>query len=125
MRRFALALTLAATPAASYGFEGHHVGGRGNYRQDAEITKSADGKYEASLTVGTPGCSGGFDGQGKIEGEALLLSPKEPFGADDKCRITVRRKGAGLDIEEDACLAWHGASCEFSGHYRLAKKRRK
>ncbi len=125
MRRLALALALAAVPAASFAFEGNWRGGRGNYQQDADITKTADGTWEASLTVGTPGCSGGFDGVGKVEGDALLLRPKEPFGADDKCVMTVKRKGAGLEIEEDGCLAWHGASCEFSGKYRMAKKRRK
>jgi hypothetical protein len=73
-----------------------------------------------SRDFGTEGCSGYFDGIGRVEGATLAARPPPPPPADpdDSCVISASRYGAALEVREDKCLSWHGASCDFDGKYK-------
>ena len=105
-------LTFAAGNAAD--FAGKYASHRGGYNQEAEIVAAADSTYKVEVYVGTDGCSGAFDGAGRIEGAALVAHKTD----DDACRLTISRTATGIKIVEDRCLDWHGASCDFNGALR-------
>jgi hypothetical protein len=109
---FVAAPSLAAEAA---GFEGKYASHRGGYRQEAEIARAADGTYTVEAVVGAEGCSGLFDGVGRIEGAGLVAHITEK---DDACRLVISRTRTGIKIEEDGCTNWHGASCDFNGTLR-------
>ncbi|WP_240233399.1 hypothetical protein [Devosia lacusdianchii] len=133
MLRFALplfAIALLASPALAQ--EGSYVGS-GEGELTAEIKHIENDVYAVSLgTVvamtedGMPGCGGG------IEGEAILdetggnffvenedYDPKSdsPMLGEQYCEIALNFDEDGfLNIEEKSgCIAYHGASCGFTG----------
>jgi hypothetical protein len=105
--------TLAAANAAD--FAGKYTFSRGGYSQEADIALAADGAYKVEVYAGTDGCSGAFEGVGNIEGANLVARTTEK---DDACRLVFSRTRAGVRIDEDNCLNWHGASCDFNGTLR-------
>jgi hypothetical protein len=111
----ALALIAAPSLAVAADFEGKYTAHRGGYRQEAEIARAADGTYKVGVYVGIEGCSGAFEGIGKIEGAKLIAHLNEK---DDACRLVISRTRTGVKIEEDGCITWHGASCDFNGTLR-------
>lgn len=112
---FFCALVSAAQAAD---FAGEFTFDRGGYSQEADITKSADGSYKVEAYVGKrSGCSGAFDGTGRLEGADLVARKAD----DETCRLTITRTRNGIRIIENNCGPWHGASCDFNG--TLARKR--
>ena len=110
------ALPLAAAHAAD--FAGTYTSKRGGYSQEADITAAADGTYKVGVYVGIEGCSGAFEGVGRIDGAKLIAHLIEE---DDGCRLTISRSATGIKIDEDGCFAWHGPSCSFDGTLRKRK----
>ena len=111
----AIALIAAPSLAAAADFAGKYASHRGGYSQEADITAAADGTYKVGVYVGIEGCSGAFEGVGKIEGATLVAHLNEK---DDACRLTISRTATGITIDEDGCFAWHGPSCSFDGTLR-------
>ena len=105
--------TLAARPVLA--FEGRYAAGDKLYSQALTITKSGP-RLRGKASVATRGCVGEFDGTGGPKGDTLLL----PAAVDGlECRLTVRRAaGSTIVVDEDQCLTFHGAACEFSGTYK-------
>jgi hypothetical protein len=104
-------------PSLSLAFEGRYRAGSQGYRQELTIKKQGADSYNVEFVVGTEGCSGYFDGIGRVEGTTLVVRTPPPADPDDKCVVFISRKGAKLEVMEDNC-SWHGASCEFSGTYK-------
>jgi hypothetical protein len=114
-----LLLTLGVLdPSPSLAFEGRYRAGSQGYRQDLTIKRRDADSYNVELGVGTEGCSGYLDGIGRVEGATLVVRSPPPADPDDKCVVAISRKGVKLDVTEDNCNYWHGASCEFSGIYK-------
>ena len=85
------------------------------YSQALTVTQAGD-RLRGKASVATRGCVGEFDGTGRPQGDTLLLR-----AAVDglECRLTVRRAaGSTVVVDEDQCLTFHGAACEFSGTYK-------
>ncbi|WP_144259664.1 hypothetical protein [Methylocystis sp. ATCC 49242] len=116
----ALAWSLASASGAA-AFEGRYAGGvkskaTKEYSRSLDIKRRANGDFRVEAVVGTPDCTGVFDGVGAAGGDALAASQKED---NETCTLTIRRTKKGVSVEEDSrCLYFHGASCEFSGDYR-------
>src|SRR6185437_7872623 len=102
----------APSLAVAADFAGKYATHRGGYSQEADIKAAADGSYEVGVYVGIEGCSGAFEGVGRIEGARLFAHLTEK---DDACRLTISRTATGIKIDEDGCTAWHGPSCDFNG----------
>jgi hypothetical protein len=121
MRKCSILLLLAlgvVSSSPSLAFEGRYRGGGGGYDQELIIKKRGVDSYAVELVVGTPGCTGAFDGIGRVEGARLAVRTPPPADPNDKCVISVSRRGAVLEVTEDRCTDFHGASCEFSGKYK-------
>ena len=116
--RLALVTLLACgafAPAPATAFEGRYTTGAAAYEQALTVTKTRTG-FRGKAWVATRGCVGEFDGYGEVQGETLLLHASLD---GRECRLTLRRSGpAGVQVEEEGCLAFHGAACEFSGSYK-------
>ena len=106
---------LHSSPSAA--FEGQYRAGSKEYRQELTIKKQAADRYHVELVVGTAGCSGYFEGVGRVEGATLVVKtpPADPDAG--KCAVSISRKGAKVDVTEEDCNL-HGASCEFAATYR-------
>ena len=124
MERLAYWLGLPITASALVGFapaaaafEGKYASSKSGYRQSAEIARTAAG-YSVSIAVGTKGCSGLFEGAGTVQGSKLVARVNDPDAKDDKCRIEISRSPKGIVVQEDQCMTWHGASCDFEGTLR-------
>ena len=96
-------------------FGGKYDASKDSYRHSATITRTPNGSYKVNVSVSMRGCLGAFDGIGKIEGATLVARTTEK---DDTCRLTISKTSNGIAVNEDKCMAWHGASCEFSGTLR-------
>ena len=119
MRKSSILLLLTFSvfySSPSLAFEGDYRSGSQAYRQVLKIKKQGD-SYTVELVVGTRGCSGSFDGIGPVEGAKLVVKTTSKEDANDKCVVSISRKGLKLDVDEDDCGYWHGASCEFPGTY--------
>jgi hypothetical protein len=112
---FGAALFAAGAAAA---FEGRYVAGSKAYSQELRITKRPDGRFDVTADVATRGCAGEVEAAGASEGDTLRAEAKFE---NETCALTLRRTRKGVSVEEDHCLPFHGAACEFSGDYR--KKR--
>ncbi|MGJ0392804.1 MAG: hypothetical protein ACR650_08625 [Methylocystis sp.] len=110
-----MALAAALFPADASAFEGRYVAGSKSYSQEIEIKKSGDGGYSVEASVATRGCTGEFDGAGAVAGDLLRATA---VLEKESCTLILRRKKKGVSVEEENCLPFHGASCEFSGDYR-------
>ena len=113
-------IVFGAAFLAAYGafaFEGRYVAGDKAYRQKLTIAKRADGRFSVTAVVGTEGCSGIVDNAvGVADGDTMKAEGKGDGGT---CVLIIHRAKKGVALEEDeGCLAFHGASCEFSGDYR-------
>lgn len=108
-----LAWSVSAAPA----FDGEYEFSEGGYSQSIEIKKKPNG-YSVLMAVGMEGCSGAFEGSGTVEGDTLVAKLDGEDAKDDPCRLRITRKGNRLKVEEQECLAWHGASCDFNGTLR-------
>jgi hypothetical protein len=105
---------LLASP--SLAFEGRYRGGGQGYRQDVTIKQRDADSYRVEFVVGTPGCSGYFEGKGRVEGAKLVVrTPADDING--KCTVSILRKGPGLAVTEEDDCNLHGASCEFAGTY--------
>ncbi|WP_424360391.1 hypothetical protein [Methylocystis parvus] len=113
-RGFIVALALVAASGAA-AFEGRYVAGSKRYAQDLVVAKRADGRFGVKAEVATSGCMGEFEGVGALAGDALVAEAKFE---NETCALTLRRTKKGVSVEEDHCLPFHGAACEFSGAYR-------
>jgi hypothetical protein len=100
----------------SLAFEGRYRAGWRDYRQELTIKRQDAGRYGVELVVGTEGCSGYFEGIGRVEGATLIARSPPPADPEDKCVVSISRNGRKLEVSEDHCT-WHGASCEFAGTY--------
>lgn len=111
-----LAVLVPAVPASTHAQEmtGVFTADRAGMEQQATITAGTAGAYHVRLTVSAERCVGKLDATGRMQGDILVASPPKP---DDACRITIRKTGSGIAIDEDKCLSHHGAACEFSGPY--------
>lgn len=119
--RFAIAGFALASPAAGFGFEGKYLVGDEDYHQFLDVEKSPDGRYGVRFDVSNRGCEGKLEGRGAVSNGALVIRPREPYGASDKCVVRAKRVGASLSVKEKGCLAWHGAACDFEGDYEPRK----
>ncbi|QGM96942.1 hypothetical protein [Methylocystis parvus] len=119
--RFAVAGLVLATPAASSAFQGKYLVGDEDGHQFLDVEKSPDGRYGVKFDVSNRGCEGKLDGRGVVRNGALVMRPKEPFGASDKCVVRAKRSGESLSVKEKGCLAWHGVACDFEGDYQPRK----
>ncbi|WP_424361027.1 hypothetical protein [Methylocystis parvus] len=102
----------AKAPAA---FAGRYVGGDRHYSQELTITKRKDGSFDIDALVGTPGCTGSMDARGAADGDLLKAQAKSEGSS---CVFEIRRTLKGVRVDADACMDFHGASCEFTGDYR-------
>jgi hypothetical protein len=108
----AAALIFAGGAAA---FEGRYVAGSKSYSQGLEIKRRADGRFDVTADVATKGCTGEFEGAGAADGDTLKAEAKFD---NETCILLLRRTTKGVSVEEDHCLPFHGAACEFTGDYR-------
>ncbi|MGO8907719.1 MAG: hypothetical protein ACLQDM_00075 [Bradyrhizobium sp.] len=120
MRKLAILLLLTVGvfySSPSPAFEGQYRAGSKEYRQELTIKKQAADSYHVELVVGTEGCSGYFEGVGRVEGATLVVKapPDDPDGGT--CAVSISRKGAKLEVTEEDCNG-HGASCEFAATYK-------
>ena len=104
-------LTASGAPA----FEGRYIAGSKSYVQELRVAKQADGRFKIEADVATPGCAGEVEAIGASQGD--VLTGTAAFDTE-KCTLTLRRTKKGVSVEEDNCLPFHGAACEFSGDYR-------
>ncbi|RYE39759.1 MAG: hypothetical protein EOP21_10305 [Hyphomicrobiales bacterium] len=111
-----IALFAFACPAIAQAqnLSGTYTSDRAGMEQQAIITPTGNGGQSVKLSVSAERCVGKLDAIGRMQGDALVASPPK---TDDSCRITIRKTGNGISIDEDKCLYWHGAACEFSGPY--------
>jgi hypothetical protein len=99
----ALAVCLLIQPTEA--FEGKY-GIRGESAWELEVKRL--GSDRILIELSTNGCVGGFDGRAQVSGDTLTAS-------DGKCRITMRRTTAGLDVKQaPGCLPYHGPRCQFA-----------
>lgn len=92
-------------------YDGRFDGGGG----EATITRTGGNRYAVSMDVaGERGCAGSVQGQAAVQGGRLVVNVPVP-DQGGQCRITFTRRGAGLAVEEDNCMYFHGMSCGFSG----------
>jgi hypothetical protein len=120
MRKLAILLLLTLGVVYSspgLAFEGRYRADARGYDQELIIRRRGAESYNVTLVVRTEGCSGFFEGAGRVEGATLVARPP-PIDPNDKCVVSVSRHGAELEVTDDNCASWHGASCEFSGKYR-------
>jgi hypothetical protein len=101
----------------SLAFEGRYRAGDKSYRQELTIKNQGADSYHVEFVVGTEGCSGYFEGTGRLKGAALAVTMPPPPDPLERCTVSISRKGSGLEVTEDDCTM-HGASCEFAGTYR-------
>ena len=113
-RAIALGAALLAADGAA-AFEGHYIAGSKSYVQELRVAKQADGRFRIEADVATPGCAGEVEAFGALQGD--MLKATAAFDTEN-CTLTLRRKKKGVSVEEDHCLPFHGAACEFSGDYR-------
>ena len=116
-KRAGLVALLCASPAACLGFEGRYLFGGEDNHQFLDIEKLPNGAYSVKFDVSNRGCEGKLEGRGTIKGGVLVIRPKDPDGASDKCLVKVKRRGEALSVKEKSCLSWHGVACDFEGEY--------
>jgi hypothetical protein len=98
-------------------FEGRYRAGDKTYRQNLTIKKQGADSYHVEFVVGTEGCSGYFEGTGRVQGATLVVGMPPPPDPLERCTVSILRKGSKLEVKEDDCTM-HGASCEFAGTYK-------
>jgi hypothetical protein len=115
--RIALVMTLVAAlfPSGASAFEGRYLAGSKSYSQEIEIKKSGDGSYNVEASVATRACAGEFNGAGPVTGDILRATAELE---KDRCTLILRRTKTGVSVEEENCLPFHGAACDFTGDYR-------
>ncbi|MBA9062731.1 MULTISPECIES: hypothetical protein [Methylobacterium] len=114
-----IALTLFAFPVQAAG-PGRQATGtferkEDGYEQGVVVKASGASGYVAEFSVGSRGCGGGVTMKGRSTGPRTILFSKTENG--QTCRIMARYSPdlRSVALEEDGCLTWHGASCEFQG----------
>lgn len=83
------------------------------------IVLDAPDTFAASFQTATRGCGGAVGATGKAVGKSeLVFTKKDELGG--QCTIEVRFSPdfKRAQVDEDGCLAWHGAACSFSGELR-------
>lgn len=68
--------------------------------------------YYLSLAVSAGNCAGSLSGLASLSSQTLTLSKNEDGVS---CSITAKFTGDLVEINEDNCTVYHGASCGFSG----------
>ena len=120
MRKLTALLSLAFVAlqaGPSLAFEGEYRAGTQRYQQTMTIKKAGADGYSVELVVGARGCTGYFDGVGRVETGRLIAKSPPPAEPLDKCVVSISRKGSKLDVTTEDCNYWHGGSCEFRGLY--------
>lgn len=133
MFRFALpVLAVALFSIPTQAQEGNYFGSGEGGELSAKIKRIENDAYAVSLSTVVPmendypGCSGGVDGEALldttggnlfVENEDYVPGPDSPMLGEQYCEIKLSFDEDGfLNIEEQqGCLAYHGAACEFTG----------
>ncbi|MFF9549421.1 hypothetical protein [Methylobacterium fujisawaense] len=121
LRRSSLAaLALLVSTAAQAAGPGSQAAGTFEHKEDGYeqgvTVKAAGGGYIGDFSTATNrGCGGGVKMKGRATGPSTIVFSKSDDG--QVCRITARYAAGfrSVDLEEDGCTMWHGASCEFQG----------
>lgn len=119
--RIALVAFLIPSGAVAAGFAGTFEHKQDGYEQGARVKVSGGGYTGNFSTATNRGCGGEVTMKGRATGPSTVVFSKADDG--QVCRITARY-GAGfrtVDIEEDGCTMWHGASCEFQGTLKRSR----
>jgi hypothetical protein len=107
----AMSLVVLATDA--FAFEGSYSFNRQDVSRTARIVSTGDNVYRVDLGVTARNCTGELEAYGEVEGGRLVVTPPTQ---DETCRVSITRRGSSIIVnEEDSCLEYHGASCDFSG----------
>ena len=81
------------------------------------VITAAGGGYHVKVDVGSPGCGGGTEGEGKRKGDVLRLVGRAKEG-DDTCELDITRQADGTYTTEEVdgvCRNFHGVKCDFNG----------
>lgn len=130
--------TCAAPPAGEYATT------TGSEKIAASISPIRNDLYAVKIETSAPGLKGSGGCGGTISGEARLTAtggilqvanplfdpsvanpwgfsiPDDAAGAVPNCTVTLKITGGKLAVEEEnGCLAFHGASCDFTGELKL------
>jgi hypothetical protein len=79
---------------------------------------SENGIVAAKASVTQGHCSGNIAGIGKISGHKLTIEPYIKLEGSESCNLLVEFDGKWRNatvIENDYCMAFHGASCGWEG----------
>lgn len=68
--------------------------------------------YHIVLSVLAPECFGEIDGHARLEGDTLAFTKAFDGGT---CKITATFRHGIASVNEDNCLAFHGAACGYAG----------
>ena len=109
-------ILLLATTASATAFEGAY---ETDY-QTLKIRKEPGTKFEIKIDIGAQGCAGGIVAPATAK-DGKLVSTRGHVPGDlmqtEPCRLTVAKTKKGVRVDEEGCLYFHGAACEFSGDY--------
>ncbi|MGU3467599.1 hypothetical protein ACLBXO_22385 [Methylobacterium sp. C33D] len=85
------------------------------YEQGVEVKVAGAAGFTAEFSTGIKGCGGGVTMKGRPTGPDTIVFSKTEGG--QTCRITARYTSGfrSVVLEEQGCMMWHGASCEFQG----------
>lgn len=83
-------------------------------RGTLEITPASNNRLDVEFGIGAPGCAGRVAYQDVLPpgGDTWILS--QPEGKGEQCRLTLRRSGSSISVDEEDCNA-HGFECSFQG----------
>ena len=85
---------------------------------EAQVAHLQDGSLHVHVSTAVRGCGGEVEGSASQSGAVITMFRVDTLAPGDRCRVMLTRSGGGgMSLEEQSCLAWHGASCQFEGLY--------
>lgn len=110
-----LLLVFAATASAEvYKMEGLRNG-------SVTLTRKTDGNVAVHIEFAQRGCFGNIAATGKQQGSTIVAHAAPGVPNTPTCTVQLNIKGNTVDVTEQNCGFFHGASCEATGTYKLAR----
>jgi hypothetical protein len=85
------------------------------------ITRQSDGNVAVRIEFAQRGCFGDIGATGRQQGSTIVAQASTGIPNAPPCTVRLNVKGNTVDVTEQNCMFFHGASCEAGGTYKLAR----
>lgn len=109
----------AAPPPAAESWVGVYEGSfEGDASGTVTIADRGNERVSVAIGIGAPGCAGSIEFTAGAPRSNILSHrfPRDDSG--NQCRLTLRKRGNSLTVDEESCLYHHGFACSFQGQAR-------